>query len=82
MKATADTSLRDARADAERPSPARLLDGDVANYALFLDCDGTLLNIAPTPNEVRVPPDLVELLVRISRGLRRGLGYPDRAPAG
>jgi len=37
--------------------------------ALFLDCDGTLLDIALTPDEVTVPPDLVELLVRVSRGL-------------
>jgi trehalose 6-phosphate phosphatase len=70
VKATAETSLRGARTDAA----SRLLAGDVSNYALFLDCDGTLLNIAPTPNEVRVPADLVELLVRISRGLRGALG--------
>jgi len=46
-----------------------VLDGDVHNVALFLDCDGTLLDIAPTPNEVRVPTGLVELLKRISDGL-------------
>jgi trehalose 6-phosphate phosphatase len=41
----------------------------VHNYALFLDCDGTLLDIAPTPNEVVVPAKLVETLVRIYKGL-------------
>jgi len=46
-----------------------LLGGDVHNIALFLDCDGTLLDIAATPGEVRVPTGLVELLKRISDGL-------------
>ena len=50
------------------------------NYALFLDCDGTLLDIAPTPNEVRVPDGLVELLVRISKRPRRRLGRPHWTP--
>lgn len=49
--------------------PAQLLSVDVHEYALYLDCDGTLLDIAPTPNEVRVPPGLVSLLERISAGL-------------
>jgi len=53
--------------------PARLLSVDVHEYALYLDCDGTLLDIAPTPNEVCVPPDLVPLLQRISTGLNGAL---------
>lgn len=54
--------------------PARLLSAaDVHEYALYLDCDGTLLDIAPTPNEVRVPPGLVPLLERISTGLNGAL---------
>ena len=70
VKIEAGASLQDSIwADAKRPSPAELLAGDAHNYALFLDCDGTLLDIAPTPNEVRVPDGLVELLVRISKGL-------------
>jgi trehalose 6-phosphate phosphatase len=36
-------------------------------WALFLDVDGTLLEIAPTPEAVRVPPGLPELLARLSR---------------
>lgn len=53
--------------------PARLLSVDVHEYALYLDCDGTLLDIAPTPNDVRVPPGLVALLERISAGLNGAL---------
>ncbi len=46
-----------------------ILAGDPTNCALFLDVDGTLLDIAPTPSEVVVPPKLPELLVRVSKGL-------------
>lgn len=47
----------------------KLLTDEAQNIALFLDCDGTLLEIAPTPGEVRVPPGLVALLERLSGGL-------------
>jgi trehalose 6-phosphate phosphatase len=36
--------------------------GDRSSLALFLDIDGTLVNIAPTPAEVRPSPDLPRLL--------------------
>ena len=51
-----------------RPA-ADILSGRPSGCALFLDVDGTLLDIAPTPNEVVVPPELPELLVRLSKGL-------------
>jgi trehalose 6-phosphate phosphatase len=37
-----------------------------AGWALFLDVDGTLLEIAETPQSVRVPPSLKQLLVALS----------------
>jgi len=40
-----------------------------AGWALFLDLDGTVLDIARTPRGVVVPPDLVSVLTRLSRGL-------------
>lgn len=54
-------------------TPSRLATDILSEHpskcALFLDVDGTLLDIAPTPGEVVVPPDLPELLVRLSKGL-------------
>jgi trehalose 6-phosphate phosphatase len=39
---------------------------DDLDDALFLDIDGALLEIAPTPDSVRVPRELIELLYRLS----------------
>jgi trehalose 6-phosphate phosphatase len=39
------------------------------DWALFLDIDGTLLDLAPTPSEVVVPPDLPDLLQALTRAL-------------
>ena len=39
------------------------------SWALLLDIDGTLLDIAPTPESVLVPPNLVPLLSEIHAGL-------------
>src|SRR5258707_12365213 len=36
-------------------------------WALFLDVDGTLVAIAPTPEAVRVEPRLLPLLERLSK---------------
>ncbi|MEE8309908.1 MAG: trehalose-phosphatase, partial [Hyphomicrobium sp.] len=42
-------------------------------YALFLDVDGTLLDIAATPDAVVVPEGLADLLGRLSEGLEGAL---------
>jgi trehalose 6-phosphate phosphatase len=42
---------------------------DADRLALFIDIDGTLLGIAPTPDAVHVPPKLVEVLERLVLGL-------------
>jgi trehalose 6-phosphate phosphatase len=38
---------------------------DLSRFALLLDIDGTLLEIAPTPQAVRVPPRLCETLAAL-----------------
>ena len=48
-------------------SGAVLADPD--RWALFLDIDGTLLGMAPTPDAVTVPPGLVQLLDSVAAGL-------------
>lgn len=50
-----------------RPRPA--LPEDICNLAIFLDIDGTLLDIAPTPDSVIVPAGLRQALVRLSTRL-------------
>lgn len=46
------------------PAPAEL-----RRWALFLDVDGTLLELAPTPDGVVVPPDLPGLLAELRERL-------------
>jgi trehalose 6-phosphate phosphatase len=42
---------------------------DVAGDALFLDFDGTLVELADTPGAIRVAPDLLPLLERLRQAL-------------
>jgi trehalose 6-phosphate phosphatase len=42
---------------------------DWSRFAILLDVDGTLLDIAPTPTEVVVPPELPQTLASLSRRL-------------
>ena len=44
-----------------KPAPGRLAQR-LAQCAFLLDIDGTLLDLAPTPREVWVPPGLGETL--------------------
>jgi trehalose 6-phosphate phosphatase len=52
-------------ADPDRAPPLSLLDG----AALFLDFDGTLVELAETPDSIRVPGALRPLLERLARRL-------------
>lgn len=47
------------------PELARLT-ADPRQWALFLDFDGTLVDLAPTPDAIRVPPELPGLLRALS----------------
>jgi trehalose 6-phosphate phosphatase len=38
---------------------------DLRKYAILLDVDGTILDIAPTPHEVHVPDKLLQTLMRV-----------------
>jgi trehalose 6-phosphate phosphatase len=40
---------------------------DAAECALFIDIDGTLLDMAPSPDQVMVPPGLVQTLSRLTK---------------
>src|SRR5580698_10104851 len=42
------------------------LTSDLRQCAILLDIDGTILDIAPTPREVWVPPDLRHTLARLA----------------
>ena len=46
------------------PVPGALVP-HLSECALLLDIDGTLLDLAPTPREVWVPPDLAMTLPRL-----------------
>jgi len=51
-------------------------------FALFLDLDGTLLEIAATPEQVVVSPGLAALLTELSRGLDGALAIVSGRPLG
>jgi trehalose 6-phosphate phosphatase len=50
--------------------------------ALFLDVDGTLLDIAPTPESVVVPPGLVEAIGIVAERLGGALAFVSGRPIG
>lgn len=65
LEPSSDTHLEieaDARSGAPILPPTRL---NLARTAIFLDIDGTLLDLAPTPLEVRVPTRLQQALAAL-----------------
>src|SRR5580700_626937 len=58
-------------ADAPRPAPG----GCLAGHALYLDIDGTILDLAPSPEAVEVPVWMVPLLQRLSRKLDGAVAF-------
>lgn len=53
---------------------------DLSRRAILLDIDGTLLDIAPTPREVVVPPGLTETLTRVRDRLDGALALVSGRP--
>ena len=53
---------------------------DLSHLALLLDIDGTLIEIAPTPNEVVVPPGLAQTLARVGERIGGALALVSGRP--
>src|SRR5215210_2402456 len=53
---------------------------DLNRFAILLDVDGTLLDIAPTPREVIVPPDLPQTLAHVCDRLGGALAVVSGRP--
>jgi trehalose 6-phosphate phosphatase len=53
---------------------------DLNRFAILLDVDGTLLDIAPSPREVIVPPDLPQILARVRDRLGGALAVVSGRP--
>ena len=62
------------------PPPLSPDTGPIADVALFLDFDGTLVEIAPRPDAVQVQPGLPRLLQRLATGLNGALAIVSGRP--
>jgi trehalose 6-phosphate phosphatase len=49
--------------------------GPLKGHALFLDIDGTLIELAPTPEAVELPPTLIPLLQRLAHQLEGAIAF-------
>jgi len=61
------------------PSPREYPDW-ARDWALFLDIDGTLLELAPEPQAVRVPPGLAARIATLAQGLGGALALVSGRP--
>jgi trehalose 6-phosphate phosphatase len=62
----------------DRPVPVQ--PHELHRFAILLDVDGTLLDIAPTPQEVHVPDSLCETLLRMGRRVEGALALVSGRP--
>ncbi|MBK8160833.1 MAG: trehalose-phosphatase [Rhodospirillaceae bacterium] len=53
---------------------------DARDWALFLDLDGTLLDLAASPDSVFVPNNLIDILAQVRRGLSGALAIISGRP--
>ncbi len=53
-----------------------------SNWALFFDLDGTLIDLAPRPDMVRMPEMLIDLLKQVQRELQGALAVVSGRPLG
>ncbi len=60
-----DDRPREGAGQPEATASPRSLVSHLSRTAILLDIDGTLLDLAPTPREVWVPPDLANNLDRL-----------------
>jgi len=60
--------------------PGRALRSSLAGHALYLDIDGTVLDLAPSPEVVHVPVWMVPLLQRLTRKLDGALAFVSGRP--
>lgn len=58
--------MQDSISSSQARDITRALPQDISDIAVFLDIDGTLLDIAPTPEAVFLPPGLPQALSRLS----------------
>jgi trehalose 6-phosphate phosphatase len=56
------------------------LNNNLAGHALYLDIDGTILDLAPTPDRVEVPAGTVELLQRLRLKLDGAVAFVSGRP--
>ncbi len=79
QKAEVGDSVREAGAGAPALGvPAA--GGNLAGHALYLDIDGTLLDIAETPDATQVPDFLVPLLVQLGRKVDGAIAFVSGRP--
>jgi trehalose 6-phosphate phosphatase len=73
-KATAGPDRKSSRPDCRK--------FDLRDIAIFLDIDGTLLDLAPTPLDVRVPEQLHNALATLKTGVHGAIAFVSGRPIG